>query len=460
MSKDIVYICKFCGNRYIKWQGKCGQCGNWDCLEETIVSPQKHKKEANFKAKVIKLSEISSQKMERILSGFKEVDRVLGGGFVLGSANLLAGDPGVGKSTLVLQIALHLVTTEKKVMYVCAEESPEQIYSKFSRFGKNNFNIENLLFAQELVVSNVVELAEQYKPDMLIIDSIQMLISSEFMSSAGSVVQIRECAGELIKWVKKTKTILILIGHITKDGFIAGPKILEHMVDTVLYFESQTNATFRILRSTKNRFGSVPESAMFDIRTDGIIEIQNPSTLFVSELKDDVSGSAKFPMVFGSRPVITEVQTLLTKTVYPTPVRRSSGINIIKLQILLAIIEKKLGFYFSNYDVYLNVVGGVYIDEPAVDLPIVVSLLSVAKNKTISCDAVFFGEIDLLGYIRPVNLSLLRVTEAIRQDCSYIYAPLANYKEISREYKTDKNRCKVVGLSHIKEIINILGTQR
>ncbi|MFN7182304.1 MAG: DNA repair protein RadA [Planctomycetota bacterium] len=456
MNKDSVYICKFCGNRYIKWQGKCSQCNNWDCLEETIENYEKGNEKVLPKAKVIRLSEVTIEKAERILTGFKEVDRVLGGGFVFGSVNLLAGDPGVGKSTLTLQIALNFIETGKKVLYICVEESPQQIHSKISRFVKRTINSENLLFTQESRVNNVIELAEEYKPDMLIIDSIQMLISSEFTSSPGSVVQIRECAGELIQWVKKTKTVLVLIGHITKDGFIAGPKVLEHMVDTVLYFESQMNATFRVLRSIKNRFGPVPESAILDIRTEGIIEIQNPSILFMSEFKEDVCGSAKFPMIFGARPIMTEVQALLTKTIYPTPVRRSSGVNINKLQILLAIMEKKIGVSFASYDVYLNVVGGLYIEDPAVDLPMAVSLLSLAKNKIIPYTAVFFGEIDLLGYLRPVTQSLLRVKEAKKQNCSSIYVPYINYKEILKEYKTREDNCNIVGISHIKEILSVL----
>ncbi|MFN7181893.1 MAG: DNA repair protein RadA [Planctomycetota bacterium] len=456
MSKGRVYRCKFCGSKYIKWQGRCSECNNWDCLEETIEAYEGERKNIP-PPKVVRWDEVLSARHERIVTGFKEVDRVLGGGFVEGCVVLLAGDPGVGKSTLVLHIALNLVKEGKKILYICAEESPEQIHTRLCRLTKNIPSTHNLLFAQECYVTNVITLAEEHNPALLIIDSIQMLISSQLESSPGCVAQVRECARELIEWIKKTKTILILIGHITKDGFIAGPKILEHIADVVLYFESQMSGTFRLLRSIKNRFGLVPESALFDIRAEGIIEIENPSTLFSREIKEDVCGSAKFPMILGTRPVITEVQTLLTKTIYPAPVRRSSGVNITKLQILIALLEKKMGIYFSNYDVYLNIVGGLYIDDPAVDLPIVVSLLSVVKNKTISYDAVFFGEIDLLGYLRPVNLSLLRVNEAIRQNCLSIYMPSINYKEISKEFNTDMNKYKITGLSHIKEIIDILG---
>lgn len=455
MGKDNVYICESCGYKYVKWQGRCSQCESWDSLEEYIESSTETERSPIAEAKT--LTEVGNEKIERIQTGFKEVDKILGGGFVVSSANLLSGDPGVGKSTLILQITLNLSSNGKKILYICAEESPGQIYSRFSRFRENNLKNNNILLAQETNLENIIELAEKHKPDLVVIDSIQMTTSSKLPGGPGTISQIKECASSLIRWVKSTKSIIFFIGHVTKDGFIAGPKILEHLVDTVLYFETQNQSTFRILRSAKNRFGMVPETSIFDIRSNGIVEIQNPSTLFINEFKEDVIGSAKFPMILGTYSALTEIQTLLTKSIYPSPIRRSSGININKLQILLAIMEKKLGIYFSNYDVYLNVVSGLHIDEPAVDLPIIISMFSTMKNRKIPYNTVFFGEVDLLGYLRPVNLSHIRITESIRQGCTNIYLPVTNLKELQSEINNKKKELNICGLKHIGEIADILG---
>ncbi len=455
MSKDNIYICRNCGYKYVKWQGRCAQCESWDSLEEFIESAVESKRLPIAEVKT--LTEVGCEKINRIQTGFREVDKILGGGFVVSSSNLLAGDPGVGKSTLILQIALNLSNTGKKILYICAEESPTQIYSRFLRIGINNLQNNNILLAQELNLENIIELAEKHKPDLVVIDSIQMITSSKLPGGPGTISQIKECASALIRWVKNTESIMFFIGHITKDGFIAGPKILEHLVDTVLYFETQNQSTFRILRSTKNRFGIVPETSIFDIRSNGIVEIQNPSTLFINEFKEDVIGSAKFPMILGTYAVLTEIQTLLTKSIYPSPIRRSNGINVNKLQILLAIMEKKLGIYLSNYDVYLNVVSGLYIDDPAVDLPIIISVFSTMKNKKIPYNTVFFGEVDLLGYLRPVNLPHIRITESIRQGCTNIYLPKASIKELQSELKNKEAELNVCEVKHIREILDIFG---
>lgn len=454
MNREKEFICRNCGHKYVKWQGKCSECKSWDSLEEFIELSSPVAK-VN-KAEVKTLAQLSQQQINRISTGFKEIDKVLGGGLVLGSANLLAGDPGVGKSTLIMQISSNLSCQDKKILYICAEESPQQIYSRFSRFGIDTLKNSKILLAQETNLEGIIELANEHKPDIVVVDSIQMITSSRLPAGPGTVSQIKECATSLIQHVKTNNSIIFFIGHVTKDGFIAGPKILEHLVDTVLYFESQSQHTFRILRSTKNRFGSVPETALFDIRSNGIVEIQNPSVLFINEFKEDVIGSAKFPMILGSYSVLTEIQTLLAKSIYPTPIRRSNGININKLQILLAIMEKKLGVYFSNLDVYLNVVGGLYIDEPAVDLPVVVSLFSASQNIKILHNTIFFGEIDLLGYIRPVSLSHIRITESIRQGCTNIYLPFANSKEFQSDSFINLEHYTIYGLKHIREVADII----
>lgn len=419
-----VYTCQNCGARSPKWMGKCNSCGEWNTYVEEIVEKKKasgNKTEHTAVRQVLTLEQINSEKTDRIPSGISEFDRVLGGGIVPGSLILLGGDPGIGKSTLALQLALRL--NEKKILYVSGEESLQQIKLRAERLSiKNN----SCLFLTETSIEQIIAAGDQIRPDILVIDSIQTATSELIESSPGSVSQVRECTSAILRFAKKNHVAVILIGHINKEGSLAGPKVLEHMVDTVLQFEGETNYAYRILRSAKNRFGSTNELGIFEMRNEGLIEILNPSEQLISGTGRDVSGSAISATIEGIRPFLIEIQALVSSAAYGTPQRSSTGFDLRRLNMLLAVLEKRAGFRLIQKDVFLNIAGGLKISDPATDLAVITAILSSNIDTTIHYHTCFTGEVGLTGEIRAVNRIDQRIAEAARLGFKQIYVPEAN----------------------------------
>lgn len=423
MTKTI-YTCQNCGAQSPKWMGKCTTCGEWNTYVEEII--EKKKVTGNLSTQLLgnqplTLENISAEKTQRIPSGIFEFDRVLGGGIVPGSLVLLGGDPGIGKSTLALQLALRL--KEKKVLYISGEESLQQIKLRAERLKiSNNY----CLFLCETSLEQIIAHTEQAKPDLLVIDSIQTISTETIESSPGSVSQVRESTSAILKFAKKNHVAVILIGHINKEGSLAGPKVLEHMVDTVLQFEGDTNYMYRILRSIKNRFGSTNELGIFEMRSDGLKEIINPSEQLISKVSDDVSGTAISATIEGIRPFLIEIQALVSTAAYGTPQRSSTGFDLRRLNMLLAVLEKRAGFKLIQKDVFLNIAGGLKISDPAIDLAVICSILSSNIDIAIDHKTCFAGEVGLTGEIRAVNRIEQRVAEAAKLGFKKIYIPKMN----------------------------------
>ncbi len=423
MTKTI-YTCQSCGAQSPKWMGKCTTCGEWNTYVEEIV--EKKKVTGNLSTQLsgnqpLTLENISAEKTQRIPSGIFEFDRVLGGGIVPGSLVLLGGDPGIGKSTLALQLALRL--KEKKVLYISGEESLQQIKLRAERLKiSNNY----CLFLCETSLEQIIAHTGQVEPDLLVIDSIQTISTETIESSPGSVSQVRESTSAILKFAKKNHVAVILIGHINKEGSLAGPKVLEHMVDTVLQFEGDTNYMYRILRSIKNRFGSTNELGIFEMRSDGLREIINPSEQLISKISDDVSGTAISATIEGIRPFLIEIQALVSTAAYGTPQRSSTGFDLRRLNMLLAVLEKRAGFKLIQKDVFLNIAGGLKISDPAIDLAVICSILSSNIDIAIDHKTCFAGEVGLTGEIRAVNRIEQRVAEAAKLGFKKIYIPKMN----------------------------------
>ncbi|MCA0131461.1 DNA repair protein RadA [Winogradskyella alexanderae] len=406
------FFCQNCGTQFAKWQGQCTSCKEWNTIvEEVIQKPEKTSWKTNDTkslriSKPLKVSEIDTSKEARIDLRDSEFNRVLGGGMVKGSLILLGGEPGIGKSTLLLQIALRV---KHKILYVSGEESQKQIKMRAERINPNS---DNCYILTETKTQNIFKQIENLQPEIIIIDSIQTLHSDYIESSAGSISQIKECTSELIKFAKETATPVLLIGHITKDGNIAGPKILEHMVDTVLQFEGDRNHVFRILRANKNRFGSTNELGIYEMQGSGLREVSNPSEILISEKDGELSGNAVAATLEGLRPLMIEVQALVSTAVYGTPQRSATGFNAKRLNMLLAILEKRAGFRLGAKDVFLNITGGITVDDPAIDLAIIAAILSSNEDVPIQSDYCFAAEIGLSGEIRPVQRIEQRILEA------------------------------------------------
>ena len=419
-----VYICQECGAQSPKWMGKCLSCNGWNTFVEEIIE----KKKAGVQLitsqsgnQPLTLEEITSEKMERIRVGIAEFDRVLGGGIVPGSIVLLGGEPGIGKSTLVLQMALGL--KEKKILYVSGEESLQQIKLRAGRLGING---SNCLFLSETSLENVIAHTGQVSPHLLIIDSIQTLATSTVESSPGSVTQVRECTAGILKFAKQNHVAVVLIGHINKEGNLAGPKVLEHIVDSVLQFEGDTNYMYRILRASKNRFGSTNELGIFEMRGNGLQEILNPSEQLISKVSDDVSGTAVAATIEGIRPFLIEIQALVSSAAYGTPQRSSTGFDLRRLNMLLAVLEKRAGFKLLAKDVFLNIAGGLRVNDPATDLAVICSILSSNIDIAIDHKTCFAGEVGLTGEIRGVNRIEQRIAEAAKLGFKRIFIPKLN----------------------------------
>lgn len=406
------FFCQNCGSQYAKWQGQCNSCKQWNTIvEEVIQKPEKGSwKTADNSVKRVakpqRISEISFQTETRLDTKNNELNRVLGGGLVPGSLTLLGGEPGIGKSTLMLQIALQL---PYKTLYVSGEESAQQIKMRAERIQPVS---ENCFILTETKTQNIFRSIEEIAPDIVIIDSIQTLQTDYIESSAGSISQIRETTAELIKFAKETETPVILIGHITKDGNIAGPKVLEHMVDTVLQFEGDRNHIYRILRAKKNRFGSTNELGIYEMHGSGLREVSNPSEILISKNEEELSGTAIAATLEGMRPLLIEVQALVSSAVYGTPQRSATGYNAKRLNMILAVLEKKAGFKLGAKDVFLNLTGGISVDDPALDLAVVAAVLSSNIDIAIDKRLCFAAEVGLAGEVRPVTRVEQRILEA------------------------------------------------
>ena len=437
MAKSkTVYVCSECGFESAKWYGKCPGCGEWNTMNEEMPAVSTKGGvgvSASSPQKVMRLKDISGDVEKRISTGIKEFDRVLGGGIVQGSLVLLSGDPGIGKSTILLQICEHL-GKDKYVLYISGEESVSQIKLRANRLGVYT---ENLAILAQTDVSSIVETIRAEKPDIVIIDSIQTMIFDGCSSSAGSVTQVRECTNIFMHTAKSFGIPIFVVGHVNKDGAIAGPKVLEHIVDTVLYFEGERNYSFRILRGVKNRFGSTNEIGVFEMLQSGLREIENPSLLMLSGRPKNTSGTCVACIMEGSRPVLAEVQGLVTATVFGTPRRMSTGFDYNRMSMLLAVLEKRAGYYFNNMDAYINVVGGLKLDEPSADLTVAMALISSLKDVPVDEKIIAFGEIGLAGEIRAVSNCEQRVAEAYRLGLEKCIIPFHNYKGLSKELKAN-----------------------
>ncbi|MBQ9517905.1 MAG: DNA repair protein RadA [Eubacterium sp.] len=429
------YVCSECGYESAKWYGKCPQCGEWNTMEEqTPVAVGKKGSTAKASvavASVKKLSEISSDIEKRLLTGTSEFDRVLGGGIVEGSLILLSGDPGIGKSTILLQICQKLGQSHT-VLYISGEESARQIKLRANRLGVDT---DNLFILAETDVATIVETIKIEKPDMVIIDSIQTMMIDDVSSNAGSVTQVRECTNIFMHLAKSLGIPIFIVGHVNKDGAIAGPKVLEHIVDTVLYFEGERNYSYRILRSAKNRFGSTNEIGVFEMTQEGLKEVQNPSLLMLSGRPKNTSGTCVACTMEGSRPILAEVQGLVTASGFGTPRRMSTGYDYNRMSMIIAVLEKRAGYFFNGMDAYLNVVGGLKLYEPAADLTVALALLSSLKDVVVNDSTLAFGEIGLAGEIRAVNNCEQRIQEAQRLGFTKCVIPFHNYKSLSKELK-------------------------
>ena len=458
-AKTTAFFCKECGYESSKWLGQCPACRAWNTLVEEPVAGtasaagkgrmSSDRGAGRAVAKPALLSEIRLEQEDRISTGFKELDRVLGDGIVAGSLVLVGGDPGIGKSTLLLQVCRHLAADGQKVLYISGEESLKQIKMRANRIGTVT---GELRFLSETNLERIEAVIDQEKPQIVVIDSIQIMYREEITSAPGSVSQVRESTGVLMQIAKSRGIAIFVVGHVTKEGVVAGPRVLEHMVDTVLYLEGERYFSYRILRGVKNRFGSTNEVGMFEMQSEGMKEITNPSSVLISERKDNPPGSVIVAAMEGTRPLLIELQALTTLSVYGLPRRTANGIDYNRLTLLIAVLEKKLGFALGNQDVYLNVVSGIKISEPAVDLGIIISCASSFKNISIPTDTVVIGEVGLTGEVRAVNLIDKRLKEAEKLGFKTCIIPESNKKLLKESYKLD-----IIGVNNIKEAIQAVG---
>lgn len=456
MSKTkTAFFCSNCGHESPKWVGKCPQCGEWNTYVEEIIEKGdvKEKNEwaqysgLNGGMKTVALSEVNAVDQPRLITKDAELNRVLGGGIVPGSIVLVAGEPGIGKSTLFLQAALRL--TQLITLYVSGEESEHQIKMRADRIGISN---ENLYLLTETNTRDIFKEIRKLKPQLVIIDSIQTLQTPYLDSAAGSISQIRESAGELQRFAKETNTPVVLIGHITKDGTIAGPKILEHMVDTVLQFEGDRNYAYRILRTLKNRFGSTSEIGIYEMGSDGMREVSNPSEILITQREEQLSGVAIAASMEGIRPLLIEVQALVTPSIYGMPQRTNTGFDLRRLQLLLAVLEKRGGFQFSTRDVFINIAGGIKLDDPSLDLAVLSALLSSYEDIPIPSQVCFAGEVGLSGEIRAVNRIEQRITEAEKLGFEKIIISKYNQKSVVK----NKFNIEIITLGKVDELYELL----
>ncbi len=450
------FVCNECGYTSAKWLGRCPDCGKFNTMVEEAVAPAANSKRspAGFRpalsSRPVPLSQVKFEKFERVSSGNSELDVVLGGGIVRGSLVLVGGDPGVGKSTLLTQVAAHLAK-EHKVLYLSAEESCSQVKLRCERLGLDS---DQLLLLNETCLDNAEEAFSD--AEYVIIDSIQAVYTEALSSSAGSVGQVRECASKLMRIAKSKGITFFLVGHVTKEGTLAGPKVLEHIMDTVLYFEGERTEAFKILRSVKNRFGSVQEVGVFEMTGEGILGVSDYSALFLSDSRGEAAGSAVTPGETGNRCMMVEIQTLMAKTAYGLPRRMSLGVDLNRLVVLIAVLEKRCGLPLGSQDIYLNVMGGIKLNEPSADLAVCAALASAEKMVPIDKDTAVFGEVGLTGEVRGVNFADKRVNECLKMGFKRVILPAKNMKGCEKF----KGKIELVPVSYVFQMIRTLFPKR
>lgn len=447
-----VYICSECGQEYPKWSGRCNACGAWNTLEETLIQPKSHglaKSTGGGRLPLSSINNLSFSDETRYKTGMSELDRVLGGGLVKGSLVLLGGDPGIGKSTLLLQIC-GCLAQDKTVLYISGEESERQIKLRADRLGVAS---DGLYISACTDCDTIIEGVRENKPDVVIIDSIQTMQLTELQSVPGSLVQVRECTSAFMQMAKSLEVAVFLVGHVNKNGGIAGPKALEHIVDTVLYFEGDKQLSYRILRAAKNRFGSTNEIGVFEMQDKGLEQVENPSAMLLLGRPAGVSGITVLCTVEGTRPILAEVQALVGKTSFSAPRRMTTGFDYSRLCVLLAVLEKRTGYNFGGYDVYINVIGGLKIDEPASDLAIALALYSGLRDIPIGDDVAMFGEVGLGGEIRAVSHIRERVREAARMGFSKCIVPKSSLKNLD---KSENYGISIYGVANLQQSFKVL----
>ncbi len=429
MAKEKTnYVCSQCGFETAKWLGKCPECNSWGTLEEQTVKTVKPNKQnshvstSTSNKEVQKLNSVETSALSRISSGSRELDRVLGGGIVPGSIVLCGGDPGIGKSTLLLQVC-DFVAKDKKVLYVSAEESAHQIKLRADRLGCNS---DNIYVLAETDIDEICAVLATQKPEFAVVDSIQTVYAPYMTSAPGTVSQVRECASRLMRIAKEEAVTVFTVGHVTKEGTLAGPKVLEHIVDTVMYFEGEKNSSFRVLRANKNRFGSTNEIGVFEMEEKGMTDVLNPSEIFMSQRTEPVPGTSIMCSLEGTRPMMVEIQALCAPSGFGNPRRVGSGVDYSRMVTLLAVLEKRFGYSLFNQDVYVNIAGGLHIDEPAADLSVLASVASAYKNIPISDDTVFLGEVGLTGELRSISGCRQRIDECIKLGFKRVILPKGN----------------------------------
>jgi DNA repair protein RadA/Sms len=444
------FVCQHCGYSSAKWLGKCPDCNQWNSLQEETVStaaPSRWMASERGPQKPEPITDIVRSSDDRFSTGIGELDRVLGGGVVAGSMVLIGGDPGIGKSTLLLQ-AFQKISQDRPVLYVSGEESPHQIKMRGERLGVSS---KNLLVLSETALEEILKTAQSMKPKAIVIDSIQTVYTGQITSAPGSVSQIRESAAQLMIHAKQTNTPTFLVGHVTKDGSIAGPRILEHMVDTVLYFEGDKGHPYRILRAVKNRFGSTNEIGVFEMKSLGLEEVSNPSELFLSERAPNVAGSVVVSSIEGTRPILVELQALVSPTNFGLPRRMAIGVDPNRVSLLLAVLEKRVGLQLQGQDVFINVVGGMQIDEPAVDLGIVAAVASGFRERPMDPKTLIFGEVGLGGEVRAIHQAEVRLREAAKMGFKQCLLPERNRARLDRGDGID-----VIGVESIRQALEVL----
>lgn len=454
-KQKSVWYCNECGHKQMKWSGQCPQCEKWNTLQEELeISSSSRRFDAQPLApsKAMRLKEVSLIETPRILTGLREFDNLIGGGIVPGSLTLVGGDPGIGKSTLMLQLSYTLVKQGLTVLYVCGEESIEQTTMRAKRLGIDS---DLLLLLSETNFAHIKAQIEQINPDAIVVDSIQIVYKSEITSAPGSVSQVREAAMEFMHIAKGRNIATFLIGHVTKAGEIAGPRVLEHLVDTVLYFEGEKHHDYRMIRVVKNRFGPNDEIAVFQMQSKGLVEVLNPSNIFLEERMKGVVGSVIIPAIEGSRPFMIEAQALVTETVFPSPSRRCTGLDQNRLALLLAVLEKRMSYQLFRCDVFVSIAGGMRILEPAIDLGVLIAIASSLRNRRIDPETTVVGEVGLGGELRSVPRLESRIKESIHMGFKRCILPKRNLKGVSDELKQKITLC---GVEVVDQAVNLLIT--
>lgn len=450
-GKKTVFFCQNCGHEETKWLGQCPMCKEWNTfVEEKVIASSVSasvKTDRDIEKKIVALSQVNTDEQKRFQTGMKELDRVLGGGIVPGSLVLVGGDPGIGKSTLLLQVCQKLAK-ERQVLYISGEESQAQIKLRANRMG--NFSDNMKLFC-ETNLGTIRDVIEKKQPEFVVIDSIQTMYSEEVASAPGSVSQVRESTNVFMQLAKGLGITIFIVGHVTKEGTVAGPRVLEHMVDTVLYFEGDRHASYRILRGVKNRFGSTNEIGVFEMRQNGLVEVENPSEYMLSGKPENASGSVVACSIEGTRPLLIEIQALVCDTNFGMPRRTATGTDYNRVNLLMAVLEKRIGLHLANCDAYVNIAGGIRMNEPAIDLGIVMAIVSSYKNRPVDERMIVFGEVGLSGEVRAVNMPEQRVAEAKKLGFEICVVP-----EVSLDMVKGIKGIKIIGVKTINDAMNLI----